>query len=165
MKRPPKPCALPLSADESTGPAIWPMAKAAVTLAARGTMRSTTLQALPIDTLLEALRGALPIVASAVDGIPEDVSDGESALLVPPGDAAPLAAALREMVGRLEASPRRVAYDLSRFSGDLAASRIEDFYRRVIGARRSRRPAYPESLPAPVPLQAAALPRKKASHG
>jgi uncharacterized protein with GYD domain len=34
------------------------MAKAAVTLAARGTMRSTTLQALPVDTLLEALRDA-----------------------------------------------------------------------------------------------------------
>ena len=32
------------------------MAKAAVTLAARGTMRSTTLQALPIEVLLEALR-------------------------------------------------------------------------------------------------------------
>ena len=36
--------------DEAT------MAKAAVTLAARGTMRSTTLQALPIEELLEALR-------------------------------------------------------------------------------------------------------------
>jgi uncharacterized protein with GYD domain len=34
------------------------MAKAAVTLAARGTMRSTTLQALPIADLLEALRAA-----------------------------------------------------------------------------------------------------------
>jgi uncharacterized protein with GYD domain len=34
------------------------MAKAAVTLAARGTMRSTTLQALPIEVLLEALRAA-----------------------------------------------------------------------------------------------------------
>lgn len=34
------------------------MAKAAVTLAARGTMRSTTLQALPIEDLLEALRAA-----------------------------------------------------------------------------------------------------------
>jgi uncharacterized protein with GYD domain len=37
--------------DEAT------MARAAVTLAARGTMRSTTLQALPIEQLLEALRG------------------------------------------------------------------------------------------------------------
>jgi uncharacterized protein with GYD domain len=35
--------------DEAT------MAKAAVMLAARGTMRTTTLQALPIETLVEAL--------------------------------------------------------------------------------------------------------------
>jgi uncharacterized protein with GYD domain len=34
------------------------MAKAAVTLAARGTMRSTTLQALPIADLIEALHAA-----------------------------------------------------------------------------------------------------------
>ncbi|MCW5892156.1 MAG: glycosyltransferase [bacterium] len=44
--------------------------------------------------LLEALRAGLPIAASAVDGIPEDVRDGESALLVPPGDAPALASAL-----------------------------------------------------------------------
>ena len=36
--------------DEAT------MAKAAVALAARGTMRTTTMQALPIDVLIEALR-------------------------------------------------------------------------------------------------------------
>lgn len=35
--------------DEAT------MAKAAVALAARGTMRTTTMQALPIETLIEAL--------------------------------------------------------------------------------------------------------------
>ena len=34
------------------------MARAAVALAARGTMRSTTMQALPIDTLIDALRGS-----------------------------------------------------------------------------------------------------------
>ncbi len=34
------------------------MAKAAVALAARGTMRTTTMQALPIDTLIEALGGS-----------------------------------------------------------------------------------------------------------
>jgi len=32
------------------------MARAAVALAARGTMKSTTMQALPIETLVEALR-------------------------------------------------------------------------------------------------------------
>ena len=36
--------------DEAT------MARAAVTLAARGTMRTTTMQAIPIETLIEALR-------------------------------------------------------------------------------------------------------------
>ena len=36
--------------DEAT------MARAAVTLASRGTMRTTTMQALPIETLVEALR-------------------------------------------------------------------------------------------------------------
>lgn len=49
--------------------------------------------------LLEALRVGLPIVATAVDGIPEDVSDGESALLVPPGDAHALASALVRLAG------------------------------------------------------------------
>jgi uncharacterized protein with GYD domain len=34
------------------------MAKAAVALASRGTMRTTTMQALPIETLVEALRDA-----------------------------------------------------------------------------------------------------------
>ena len=34
------------------------MARAAVTLASRGTMRTTTMQALPIETLVEALRDA-----------------------------------------------------------------------------------------------------------
>ncbi len=34
--------------------------------------------------LLEALQAGAPVVASAVDGIPEDVKDGEDGLLVPP---------------------------------------------------------------------------------
>lgn len=38
--------------DEAT------MAKAAVSLAARGTMRTTTMQALPIETLIETLRSS-----------------------------------------------------------------------------------------------------------
>jgi glycosyltransferase involved in cell wall biosynthesis len=49
--------------------------------------------------ILEALRAGVPVVASAVDGIPEDVADGVSALLVPPDDPA----ALAEALGRLAA--------------------------------------------------------------
>jgi glycosyltransferase involved in cell wall biosynthesis len=45
-------------------------------------------------SLLEALQAGVAVVASAIDGIPEDVRDGESALLVPPGDPDALARAI-----------------------------------------------------------------------
>lgn len=44
--------------------------------------------------LLEAQRLGLPVVATAVDGIPEDVTDGVTGLLVPPDDPEALAAAI-----------------------------------------------------------------------
>lgn len=49
--------------------------------------------------LLEAMRARLPVVASAIQGsgIGEVVADGETGLLVPPGDASALAAALARM--------------------------------------------------------------------
>jgi len=49
--------------------------------------------------LLEAMRARLPVVASAIEGsgIGEVVNDGDSGLLVPPGNAAALAAALARM--------------------------------------------------------------------
>ena len=49
--------------------------------------------------LLEALQAGRAIVASRVDGIPEDVDDGASALLVEPGDPRALAAALSRLLG------------------------------------------------------------------
>jgi len=50
---------------------------------------------------LEAMAASRPVVASRVGGLAEVVVDGESGLLVPPGDAAALAAAL----ARLAADP------------------------------------------------------------
>jgi glycosyltransferase involved in cell wall biosynthesis len=49
-------------------------------------------------TILEAMVSGLPVVASRVGGIPEHVEDGRSGLLVPPGDGAALAAALRRVL-------------------------------------------------------------------
>lgn len=49
-------------------------------------------------TFLEASASGLPIIASAVGGIPDMVTDGENALLVPPGDDEAFVAAITRVV-------------------------------------------------------------------
>ncbi len=73
-------------------------------------------------SLLEALQAGVAIVASGCDGIPEDVTDGESALLVAPGDERALAGAIARLVGdaplRRQLGERaREVYE-ARFSAD-----------------------------------------------
>ncbi len=49
-------------------------------------------------SVLEALQAGIAVIASACDGIPEDLTDGEDALLVPPGDVAALRRALARLL-------------------------------------------------------------------
>jgi glycosyltransferase involved in cell wall biosynthesis len=49
--------------------------------------------------LLEAQAAGLPVVASDCDGLPEDVADGQTGLLVKPGSAEDLARALARLAG------------------------------------------------------------------
>lgn len=69
--------------------------------------------------LLEAMAAARPIVASAVATIPEVVLDGETGLLVPPGD--PLA--LAEALARLAADPA-----LAHEYGQRGRQRLQRFF-------------------------------------
>jgi glycosyltransferase involved in cell wall biosynthesis len=54
------------------------------------------------SAILEAMSASLPIVATNVGGIPELVTSGDNGLLVPPGDPAALAQAIRQLADNPE---------------------------------------------------------------
>ncbi|HEY2091392.1 MAG TPA: glycosyltransferase family 4 protein [Thermoanaerobaculia bacterium] len=86
--------------------------------------------------LLEAMAAGLPIVASRVGGIPEITDE----VLVPPGDAEALGAAIRELLaddGRRRAmSESARARARERFSTAAWIARLEEIYSRVLQAPR-----------------------------
>jgi glycosyltransferase involved in cell wall biosynthesis len=62
--------------------------------------------------ILEAMSAGLPIVSTAVGGIPDIVQDGRSGVLVPPGEPERMAAALADLAGAPER--RRALGDAAR---------------------------------------------------
>jgi glycosyltransferase involved in cell wall biosynthesis len=83
-------------------------------------------------SLLEALQAGAAVVASNIDGIPEDVIDRDSALLVEPGNVGQLAGALAQAVtnGDLRERLRRRARETfdQRFSADAFTNAIKHLY-------------------------------------
>ena len=84
--------------------------------------------------ILEAFRQGLPVLASAIGGIPEAVSDDVGGL-VPPDDPAALADLVlkfaADRAGRARASREAVAIARTRFSPALHAERLEAIYGRL----------------------------------
>jgi glycosyltransferase involved in cell wall biosynthesis len=81
---------------------------------------------------LEAMERSRPVIAADVGGLGELVRDGETGLLVPAGEAAPLRDAILKLAGDLElaremgAAGRRRA--LSRFLQSFCTERTELLY-------------------------------------
>jgi glycosyltransferase involved in cell wall biosynthesis len=86
--------------------------------------------------LLEAMASGLPIVATAVDGVLEMVSDGRNALLVPPGDPGLLAQAVTRVLHD-ENLRRRLGENAARdvrerFSVERMVAETEVVYKEVL---------------------------------
>ena len=106
---------------------------------------SSASEGLPVS-VLEAMAAGLPVVASRVGGVPEQVSDGETGLLVEPGDSNELAAALNRLTA--DASLRRRLGAAGRARAEHAFDL--DAFRRAHVALYSRELARCR-LPAPMP--------------
>jgi glycosyltransferase involved in cell wall biosynthesis len=100
--------------------------------------------------VLEAMAAGVPVVASAVGGIPDQIRHDKEGLLVPPGDTGALGEALLNLLRdpacarRLGEAGRRRA--TSEFGHPTMVRRIEDVYRDALGqpTPRSSAPEEPE---------------------
>ena len=84
---------------------------------------------------VEAMASGVPVVASKFGGLAELVKDGETGLLVPPGDAAALARALQRLLDDddLRGALGRGARERAReFTSERTTSQIEALYERVV---------------------------------
>ena len=114
--------------------------------------------------ILEAMASARPVVSTRLAGIPELVVDGQTGMLVPPGDSTALAHALEQLLRDPELRLR---------FGDAGRARIEQHFRieqtvaplvEMLERSCSRRPAGDASVSRSSLLAATESSRRRASH-
>lgn len=92
-------------------------------------------------TILEAMAHGKAVVATRVGGVPEEVVDAETGLLVPPADPGALAEAICTLladparVGQMGARGRRRAEEV--FSSEAVTRRVETIYDEMMASTRS----------------------------
>jgi glycosyltransferase involved in cell wall biosynthesis len=96
--------------------------------------------------LLEAMACARPVVATAVNGCPEVVLDGDTGFLVPPGDPAAwaraVAALLADPINATAMGRRGRVRGESHFALEGMIARLQALYERVV-SQRQRPQGYP----------------------
>ncbi len=89
--------------------------------------------------LIEAMGYGKPVIASSAGGIPDIVSDGDTGLLVPPGDAEALAGAVRRAMDHPDQlntiSVRGTEFAARAFGWDSIVSRLSSVYESAVAAR------------------------------
>lgn len=124
--------------------------------ASAGLLHAATLLVLPSRAeglpmaVIEALAHGVPVVTTPVGAIPDFLTDDDSALLVPPGDAAALAQALVRLVGSPELRQRLARrghevfarhFDIAEIARRFTALYAELDAQRVRAARPSPHPS------------------------
>jgi glycosyltransferase involved in cell wall biosynthesis len=87
--------------------------------------------------IIEAQAMGRPVIATAHGGAQETITQGDTGWLVPPGDAAALAAALAQALdqdptARLAMSRREIAHVRAHFTSNLMAARTLTVYRELL---------------------------------
>ncbi|MBI3087370.1 MAG: glycosyltransferase family 4 protein [Candidatus Omnitrophica bacterium] len=89
--------------------------------------------------ILEAMAAGVPVVATAAGGVPEIVTDGETGLLVPPGDARAMAQAVARVLSEEPLRQRLVAQAAelvrTRFTAEAMARAYERWYEHLAAVR------------------------------
>lgn len=98
-----------------------------------GTVASTCLDASPTVTL-EAMACGKPVIGSNIGGIPDQIVDGVTGLLVPPGNSNALYAAMARLINDSELCKKMgqaASQHVDKFRASAVISRIEEVYRSI----------------------------------
>jgi glycosyltransferase involved in cell wall biosynthesis len=89
----------------------------------------------PFGTVLsEAMAAGVPVVATAVDGLPEVVTHGTDGMLVEPGDVEALADAVLAVLARRDEMGAAARIAARRYDADLYAQRVDALLRGLVEA-------------------------------